>query len=116
VVTITSHSSPVTGLATLLRPPDLVGSKSDAWPVMEIKSLERTRVKAARDAQEVGIVLRSRGVESCRPTISKSLGVVVDDGRLAELESENKRLRAGLDRAVRLNEQMWKGIVAKVHI
>jgi hypothetical protein len=42
--------------------------------------------------------------------------VVVDDGRLAELESENKRLRAGLDRAVRLNEQMWKGIVAKVHI
>jgi pre-rRNA-processing protein IPI3 len=31
--------------------------------------------------------------------------------RLAELEAENRRLRAGLDKALQINEKMWSGIV-----
>jgi pre-rRNA-processing protein IPI3 len=31
--------------------------------------------------------------------------------RLAELEAENKKLKANLERAVKINEKMWSGIV-----
>jgi pre-rRNA-processing protein IPI3 len=121
--TIASHSGPITHLSALLRPSDLIGGpfKSDAWPVMEVKPLERMRVgKAARDVQEVTMLLRPRvspvALDSLRSQKATLLSVVpaadTDTGdRLAELEAENKRLRAGLDKALQINEKMWSGIV-----
>ncbi|RSH95363.1 Pre-rRNA-processing protein ipi3 [Saitozyma podzolica] len=121
--TIASHSGPITHLSALLRPSDLIGGpfKSDAWPVMEVKPLERMRVgKAARDVQEVTMLLRPRvspvALDSLRSRQAAPLSVVsaarTDTGdRLAELEAENRRLRAGLDKALQINEKMWSGIV-----
>lgn len=121
--TIASHSGPITHLSALLKPSDLIGGsfKSDAWPVMEVKPLERMRVgKAARDVQEVTMLLRPRvspvALDSLRTPQAKPLSVVptasTDTGdRLAELEAENRRLRAGLDKALQINERMWSGIV-----
>ena len=106
--TIISHASPITHLSTLLQPPDLVGTgvKLDSWPVMEIKPLERMRIgKSAEEVQEVTILL---------PRLEQLPGVPVDaefNDKLVELAAENKRLRAGLDRAVKINERMWNGII-----
>lgn len=120
--TILAHSSPITHLSTLLRPTDLVGTglRPDAWPVMEIKPLERMRIgKAARDVQEVTLFLRphrSAELDSLRPSRSKIVTAVrtadTESGdKLAETLAENKRLRAHLDRAAKINERMWNGIV-----
>jgi pre-rRNA-processing protein IPI3 len=76
--------------------------------------------KAARDVQEVTMLLRPRvspvALDSLRSQKATLLSVVpaanTDTGdRLAELEAENKRLRAGLDKALQINEKMWSGIV-----
>ncbi len=120
--TITAHSSPITHLSSLLRPPDLVGSgaKPDSWPVMEIKPLERMRMgKTDRDVQEVTILLhpsRAAELESLRPARPQLLaGERSNDtessGKLAAVMADNKQLRSCLDRAVKINERMWNGIV-----
>lgn len=121
--TISSHASPVTHLSTMLRPPDLVGSRTklDSWPIMEVKPLERTRGgRIAREVQEVSVVLvptaSTHRFEQLRPPRTQLVpagGVEHDDqaDRVQELEAENKRLRANLDRAVRINEKMWSGVV-----
>ena len=120
--TITSHSSPITHLSTLLRPPDLVGTgvKLEAWPIMEIKPLERSRLgKTARDVHAVTLLLRPshtaelKSLRSLRPpTIAGARETEIESSdKFAELAAENKRLRAGLDRAVKINERMWDGIV-----
>ncbi|CAD6575096.1 MAG: Pre-rRNA-processing protein ipi3 [Tremellales sp. Tagirdzhanova-0007] len=119
--TILSHASPITHLSTLLRPSDLIGAgvKLDSWPVMEIKPLERMRIgKSVEDVQEVTILLRSNPhveLDTLRPLRPDQLpGVPVDaesSDKLAELVAENKRLHASLDRAVKINERMWNGII-----
>ena len=124
--TLSSHSGPITHLSVLLRPPDLVGAsgqtKSDEWPLMEIKPFERMRAgAAARDMREVGIVLRSKGTESALEKLRlqpKSQGgaraaesTTDTSTQIANLESENKKLKASLDRAMKVNEKMWAGVV-----
>jgi pre-rRNA-processing protein IPI3 len=43
---------------------------------------------------------------------SPSAGVAeTSSDKVAELEAENKKLKASLERAVKINEKMWKGIV-----
>ena len=121
--TIASHAGPITHLDTLLRPPDLVGStsnKQDAWPVLDIKPLERMRMgKTARDVQEVTMILKptaSTRLDALRPQRTSRLGTNAPalsstDEQLAEVMAENKKLRASLDRAIKINDKMWNGIV-----
>lgn len=133
--TLSSHSSPITHISTLLRPQDMVGSagqssmsmsmsKRDEWPIMEIKALERMRAgRVAREVQECTIVLGKKSdqkVKALLPNNSNStLGSIShstgggesNSDRVAELEAENKRLKSNLDKAVKLNEKMWSGIV-----
>ena len=86
---------------------------------MEIKPLERMRIgKSAEEVQEVTILLQSNPyveLDLLRPPRLEQLpGVPVDaefNDKLVELAAENKRLRAGLDRAVKINERMWNGII-----
>jgi pre-rRNA-processing protein IPI3 len=123
--TLSSHQSPITHISTLLRPPDLIGTtggKKDGWPIMEIKALERMRAgRIAREVQECTLVLGQSGssrLEALRPPVKGQKAVVMTNtaadssaDRLAELEAENKKLKANLERAVKINEKMWSGIV-----
>jgi pre-rRNA-processing protein IPI3 len=88
---------------------------------MEIKALERMRAgRVPREVQECTLVLGQKGssrLESLRP-ISRNIASPQISGvgesnseRLAELEAENKKLKANLERAVKINEKMWNGIV-----
>jgi pre-rRNA-processing protein IPI3 len=97
------------------------GGKKDGWPIMEIKALERMRAgRVAREVQECTLVLGQKGssrLESLRPK-SRMIAAATTSGavessteRLAELEAENKKLKANLERAVKINEKMWNGIV-----
>lgn len=87
---------------------------------MEIKPLERMRMgKTDRDVQEVTILLhpsRAAELESLRPARPQLLaGERSNDtessGKLAAVMADNKQLRSCLDRAVKINERMWNGIV-----
>lgn len=125
--TISSHSSPITHISTLLRPQDMLGSQTSTskneWPIMEIKALERMRAgRVAREVQECTIVLGRKSDQRVRallPADTTRLGTVSHSStdresssdRVAELEAENKRLKNNLDKAVKLNEKMWSGIV-----
>jgi len=129
---LSSHAGPITYISTLLRPPDLVSgggatssgaatsTKSESWPIMDIKPLERMRMgKPARDVQEVTMMIRpgsTVSVDSLRPPRPKAAlaAVAADAGtgdQLAEVMAENKRLRASLEKAVKINDKMWEGIV-----
>ena len=126
--TLSSHSSPITHISTLLRPQDMLGNQSSKtdWPIMEIKALERMRAgRVAREVQECTIVLGRRGDDRVRallPSASQSssgMGTISyssnngesSSDRVAELEAENKKLKGNLEKAVKLNEKMWSGIV-----
>jgi pre-rRNA-processing protein IPI3 len=101
--------------------------KKDDWSIMEIKPLERMRAgRVAREVQECTIVLGRRTDERVRQIVNKNSdsgstvplavtngGTVTESSsdRVAELEAENKRLKSSLDKAVKLNEKMWSGIV-----
>lgn len=87
---------------------------------MEIKPFERMRAgKAAREIQEVTMLLRPNSMttqlDDLRPprtqtALSSVLPADTSD-QMAALLAENKRLRASLDRAVKINDKMWEGIV-----
>lgn len=125
--TLSSHSGPITHLSVLLRPPDLVGApaqtKTDEWPLMEIKPFERMQAGLpARGMREVTLALRPKGNESVLdglrlqpkssgPRFTGSAGSNTSSTQIASLESENKRLKASLDRAIKVNEKMWAGVV-----
>lgn len=132
-------NGPVTYLTTLLKPPDLVttagqtapGSRvSDAWPLMEVKPLERMRVgKAARDVQEVSLMLgptsdfsildtlgfnTPASAQTFNPSTTASADSSSDlsaISRIEELERENKKLKMAFDKATRINEKIWEGLV-----
>lgn len=88
---------------------------------MEIKPLERMRAgRVAREVQECTLVLGQNGssrLDALRPPTralfaAPSVGAVeTGSDKVAELEAENKKLKASLERAVKINEKMWKGIV-----
>lgn len=90
---------------------------------MEIKPFERMRAGGpARDIREVSMVLRSRGTDGALDGLRlkpKSTGGIRSAGpaadttstQIATLENENKRLKASLDRAIKVNEKMWAGVV-----
>lgn len=100
--------------------------KGDDWSIMEIKPLERMRAgRVAREVQESTIILGRRTGDRLRElagsrsgtnslvssTAQSTGGIESNSDRVAELEAENKRLKANLDKAVKLNEKMWSGIV-----
>jgi hypothetical protein len=87
---------------------------------MEIRTLERMKVgRAARDLHEPVMLIRPnmtlQRLDDLRPPKARSLAPVTKDNgegdKVAALEAENKRLRMHLDKAVKLNEQMWNGVV-----
>jgi pre-rRNA-processing protein IPI3 len=92
---------------------------------MEIKALERMRAgRVAREVQECTIVLGRRDDRRVKALLPKSVSSQYgrishstseaagsNSDRVAELEAENKRLKSNLDKAVKLNEKMWSGIV-----
>jgi pre-rRNA-processing protein IPI3 len=77
--------------------------------------------RIAREVQECTLVLGQTGssrLEALRPPVRNQKAVVMTNtavdssaDRLAELEAENKKLKANLERAVKINEKMWSGIV-----
>lgn len=124
--TLSSHSSPITHISTMLRPSDLVGStngRKEGIPIMEIKPLERMRTgRIAREVQDCTLVLGQRGssrLDRLRPLQSVVMAApvmsVTEDSsvRVAELEAENKKLKASLQRAVKLNDKLFKGMSAQ---
>ena len=120
--TLSTHSGPLTHLSTLIRTPDLGTPDVDKWPPIEVKPFERMRVgKTARYAQEVTMSLRPGPhdslLDALRPIRERSI-IVAQGGagertaqQLADVIAENKRLRTSLERAVKINDQMWKGVV-----
>lgn len=90
---------------------------------MDIKNLDRMRVgRAPKDAQEVGVILRPSSKSACvaklrSPTVqmvAPSSGdsmATTNDGDMTALQEEVKRLRTALDKAVKINEKMWNGVV-----
>lgn len=93
---------------------------------MEIKTFERMRAGGpARDMKEVTIALRPKGTEelldglrlqpksSGRSRVMRNTGssIASTSTQIASLESENKKLKASLDRAIKVNEKMWAGVV-----
>jgi pre-rRNA-processing protein IPI3 len=76
--------------------------------------------RTARDVQEVTMTLRPtpastldalRGPRSKQLASSSSSVALPGDDQLAELLADNKRLRSSLDRATKINDKMWNGIV-----
>ncbi len=111
------------------------GVVADNWPIMEIKPFERIRASehvrqdcqvslALGGVREVGLVDALRpAVVSGDVELGSGAGVPGGAGgaggagetdtasRIAALESETKRLRASLERAVKVNDSMWRGVV-----
>ncbi|RSH78915.1 uncharacterized protein EHS24_001838 [Apiotrichum porosum] len=107
-------------------PADLVGRpfRSEDWTVMDIKNLERMRIgRAAKDVQEVGVILRPSGQSRLLTKLRNTVGTqtlvadatghtqAADHVDTAALQDEVKRLRVALDKAVKINEKMWNGVV-----
>lgn len=123
--TISTHRGAISHLSTLPSPPDLVGKpvRADDWAVMDVRNLERMRSsRGAKDAQEVGVLLRPssrtdvlntlRGVPSrARGTGPARPAPVTEGADVAVLQDEVRRLKSALDKAVKINEKMWSGVV-----
>jgi len=118
---IRCHRGPVTHLTTLLAPSDLLGLPAKGqWPIMEIKPLERMKAnRQARETREVTILLgaqRSNSLQNAlrlpaRGKATSKLSKGMDGDKVVELVAENQRLRAHLEKAIKINDRMWKGIV-----
>jgi pre-rRNA-processing protein IPI3 len=90
---------------------------------MDVKPLERMRVgKTAKDVQEVSLVIKPHSSASKLaalrpPRLAEALqsgqtqNATKDDEQLATVLAENKKLRAQLERATKINEKMWSNIV-----
>lgn len=124
VRSIPAHAGPISYLATMSAPPDLVGcaGRAENWPVMEIKNLERMRAaKSARETQEVSVLVKpdardrlslfrgGAGTEELRAI--KTNGDAGSEEDTAALREEIRRLQGALDKAARINEKMWNGVV-----
>ena len=106
-----------------MRPSDLIGTRTklESWPIMDVKPLERMRNgRSVQEVQEINIVIRpnnaSTRVDKFRSPRSTHLSISgkadsETGSRIASLEEENKRLQANLDRAIKINEKMWSGVV-----
>ncbi|WWD21046.1 hypothetical protein CI109_105527 [Kwoniella shandongensis] len=132
--TLSSHAGPITHLSTLLRPPDLIsapgsttGNNAENWPIIEIKNLERMKsTRSIKEVQESTVLLRPSvdllsQLDDLRPKrttallggstgVAGGVGAQIGD-QLSELMAENKKLRLSLEKANKINEKMWNGIV-----
>ena len=104
---------------------------TEGWPIMEIRPFERQKAsRQTRDAREVVLLsgLKSRSgasgdvedlLASLAPATPARRGMEVaaastgvdTASQMADLEAENKRLKASLEKAIKDNEKMWKGVV-----
>ncbi|WWC97842.1 hypothetical protein V866_004729 [Kwoniella sp. B9012] len=132
--TLNSHNGPITHLSTLLKPVDLITSSGGAvsggveqWPIMEIKNFERMKSQNHKSNHTITIKLPQNNLtaiststlfsqlDDLRPQTKKSISGGQSNGveqdQLEALLAENKRLRTSLDKATKINEKMWNGIV-----
>ncbi|WVW79206.1 hypothetical protein I302_101172 [Kwoniella bestiolae CBS 10118] len=136
--TLNSHNGPITHLSTLLKPVDLISSSGggggngngggvvEQWPIMEIKNFERMKSQNHNLSHTVTIKIPLNTLPSIskssllsqldelRPKSRKSIGggqSGVEQDQMEGLLAENKRLRASLEKATKINERMWNGIV-----
>ncbi|WRT68936.1 uncharacterized protein IL334_005918 [Kwoniella shivajii] len=122
--TLSSHNGPITHLTTLLRPTDLIigtGSslKSDQYPIMEIKPFERMKSTTVKTNHQFIMKLQSSqnllskldDLRSAEKKIIAARSSGEDKDQLESLLNENKRLRTSLEKAGKINEKMWNGIV-----
>lgn len=135
--TIAAHGGSITHLSTLVRPADFIGTpgvrtigaagttNGDDWPIMEIRAFERQKAsRQTRDAREVVMLsgAKSTAVDDLLASIAPPRkGTMVDvqvasggvdtASQIAGLESENQRLKASLEKAIKDNEKMWNGVV-----
>ncbi|KIY69224.1 WD40 repeat-like protein [Cylindrobasidium torrendii FP15055 ss-10] len=142
---ITSHKGfAITHLATMLRPPDLVGHVTltlslgstsearDVIPVKPVQPFQRMRDPGTRERHEVSMLLPSRGSHFEHEedfvddlTFMRDHAHFVapaeatnDSGalriRVADLETEVQTLREQLGKAKGVNDVMWTNVVQKV--
>ncbi|OXH30883.1 pre-rRNA-processing protein IPI3 [Cryptococcus neoformans] len=132
--TLSPHAGPVTHLSTLLRPADLVGSvgaKSEEIPIMEIRPLDRLKLRSPQESHEPTVLLRPSTSTSYPASLLSDLrlpprapltklggrqqAVVGNAGTTGEqmerLLAENKRLKAAFDRAEKMNEKLWDKVM-----
>ncbi|KAI4529027.1 WD40 repeat-like protein [Schizophyllum commune Loenen D] len=140
--TITTHKGfTVTHLATMLKPPDLVGHVSlsmsagdpkDVVPVRPVAAFQRMRDAKARTAHEIATLLppsaRAADIaysedEMLRDhafflqpaqTSGGQQDAVTLQARVTDLEGEVAALREQLGKAKGVNDMMWDNIVQKV--
>ncbi|KAL1739516.1 hypothetical protein HDZ31DRAFT_49269, partial [Schizophyllum fasciatum] len=140
--TITTHKGfTITHLATMLKPPDLVGHVSlsmsagdpkDVVPVRPVAAFQRMRDAKTRQAHEVASLLppraQSTGIayseeEMLRDhafflqpaqTSTGQQDAVTLQARVTDLESEVAALKEQLGKAKGVNDMMWDNIVKKV--
>ncbi|CAK9786838.1 WD40 repeat-like protein [Cutaneotrichosporon oleaginosum] len=123
--TISAHRGAISHLSTLPSPADLIGKsvRADDWAVMDVRNLERMRTnRGAKDAQDAGVLLRPNNRTNLLNTVravplqppphgsarSAPSGQQAD---VAALQDEIRRLKGALDKAVKINDRMWSGVV-----
>ncbi|CCL99676.1 uncharacterized protein FIBRA_01697 [Fibroporia radiculosa] len=141
--TVSTHKGLlITHLATMLRPPDLVGhatlsltvgTETKELPGRPVVPFQRIRDAKARDAHEVSIMLHSRDPADTEvffsypadelnhdhaffvrsETDKGSVGVSLQS-RVVELESEVSKLREQLGKAKGINDVMWEKVVKQM--
>ncbi|TFY82053.1 hypothetical protein EWM64_g1959 [Hericium alpestre] len=140
---ISNHTGySITHLATMLKPPDLIGhvsltlsasEKDGGMPVRPVLPFQRMREAKAREAHEVVMMLPVQEKPSSEALLSYSSDELLRDhaffvqpaadeavpaaslqSRVTELEDEVVRLREQLGRAKGVNDAMWDGVVQRV--
>ncbi|KAJ6496765.1 WD40 repeat-like protein [Mycena vulgaris] len=143
--TISTHKGfSITHLATMLKPPDLIGhvslslhaghsSTADTIPVRHVAPFQRMRDTKSREAHEITMVLPVQDnvyedegsiytAEAflrdhdffVQPAASASQDAVSLQSKVNELETEVARLREQLGKAKGVNDVMWETVVQKV--
>ncbi|KAN0088557.1 WD40-repeat-containing domain protein [Tylopilus felleus] len=143
--TISTHKGmSISFLATMLKPPDLVGHISlslnvasvgdarDVMPVRPVAAFHRMKDMSAREVHEVSMMLpmtnKTLQIGRCEydyPEFQRDLFSFVQpteaepsgaplSSRVAELEAEVEQLREQLGKAKGVNDAIWQGVVQKV--
>ncbi|EJU03527.1 WD40 repeat-like protein [Dacryopinax primogenitus] len=126
-------------VATLLRPPDLLGhaplgfgNKEEQIPILPIAAFQRVKDQRARERHDVPMMLLALDEVCILPSISdqvqqhhsyflSDLPSSAPDGsvaslqtRVSDLENEVAKLRGQLGRAKGVNDTMWETVVRSV--
>lgn len=108
-----------------------VGAKSEEIPIMEIRPLDRLKLRSPQESHEPTVLLRPSTSTSYPASLLSDLrlpprapltklggrqqAVVGNAGttgeQMEQLLAENKRLKAAFDRAEKINEKLWDKVM-----